>query len=276
MYIRISMDVRSKNIQAQYQGYLRTPLLWKESVFGLKQLEFSQNNETIFNKSIPKNLRLGKRVEQFVSSELQQNKDVEILLENAQVQNKKITIGEIDCILKHNNTPIHLEIIYKFYLFDDRVGTTEIEHWIGPNKNDTLLKKLTKLKEKQLPLLYNPLTKPLLNNLNLKVAELQQVICFKAQLFIPYQKEVVFKELSKECVNGFYVHISEIVQFIDCKFYIPTKVDWLLEVQTQVKWMDYKLFSEKAEAITSEKKSPLCWIKFPNGSIQKFFVVWWN
>ena len=266
----------SKNIQAQYQGYLHTPILWKNSVFGLKQLEFSTEKTTVFNETISENLRLGKRVERFVCSELEQNAAIEILLENEQVQNEKITIGEIDCVLKRYDTPIHLEIIYKFYLFDEHVGTTEIEHWIGPNKNDTLLKKLTKLKDKQLPLLYNRLTKPLLDKLSLKVNEVQQAVCFKAQLFVPYQKEVEFKELNAECVNGFYVNLSEINQFTVCKFYIPTKINWLLEVQTQVKWLNYDLFSEKVTTITNNKTSPLCWIKFPNGNIQKFFVVWWT
>lgn len=276
MYIRISMNVKARNSQAQYHGYFHTPALWKNSVFGLKQLEFFTKNETIFNESLPENLRLGKRVERFVSSELQQNENIKILLENVQVQNEKITIGEIDCILKYNDTPIHLEIIYKFYLFDDSIGTTEIEHWIGPNRNDTLLKKLIKLKEKQLPLLYNPLTKPLIDNLSLKANEVEQVVCFRAQLFVPYQKEVEFKKLNRECINGFYVHTSEITQFTDCKFFIPSKTNWLIEVQTQVNWLNYNLFLENVISLTNEKTSPLCWIKFPNGNIQKFFVVWWS
>ena len=265
-----------KNRQAQYQGYLHTPMLWKNSVFGIQQFEFSTDIENIFNESIPENLRLGKRVERFVSSELQQNNKITILLENVQVQNEKITIGEIDCILNHNNRPIHLEIIYKFYLFDNRIGNTEIEHWIGPNRNDNLLKKLTKLKEKQLPLLYNALTKPLLDNLSLNANEVEQAVCFKAQLFVPYLKDVEFKELNKECINGFYVQLSEIKQFADCKFYIPSKINWLLEVQTHVKWLNYELFAEKVTVLANEKTSPLCWIKFPNGSILKFFVVWWS
>ena len=82
-----------KNSQAQYQGYLHTPMLWKNSVFGIQQFEFSTDIENIFNESIPENLRLGKRVERFVSSELQQNNKITILLENVQVQNEKITIG---------------------------------------------------------------------------------------------------------------------------------------------------------------------------------------
>ena len=276
MYFRISMDLTSKNIQLQYQGYLQTPLLWVNSVLGLKQLELSTKKATVFNETIPNNLRLGKRVERFVSHDLKQHETIDILIENIQIQNKKITIGELDCILKFDKKSIHLEVVYKFYLFDEQVGTTELDHWIGPNRNDSLIDKLTKLKEKQLPLLYNPLTKPILDALNLKVDKLQQFVFFKAQLFIPYQKEVEFTLLNRECANGFYVHVSEIVQFTDCKFYIPPKIDWLLEVQTQVKWLTYSLFSDEIHQITKKKTSPLCWIKFPNGKIQKFFVIWWS
>ena len=68
-------------------------------------------------------------------------------MKNYQIQNKKTTVGELDFILQKNHSPIHLEVIYKFYLYDDTFGNSEIEHWIGPNRNDNLVKKLTKLKE---------------------------------------------------------------------------------------------------------------------------------
>ncbi|WP_415859547.1 DUF1853 family protein [Aureibaculum sp. 2210JD6-5] len=111
---------------------------------------------------------------------------MKILTENIQVQHDKRTVGELDCILIKDNTPIHLEIIYKFYLYDNSVGSSEIEHWIGPNRNDTLLKKLTKLKEKQLPLLYSEHTKPILDDFNLNPKIINQLVYFKAQLFTPY------------------------------------------------------------------------------------------
>ncbi|MET2984779.1 DUF1853 family protein [Aureibaculum conchae] len=272
------MNPKSKEIQSQYQGYKNTPLLWENnSVLGLRQFELIQQNDIAFNEQLPENLRLGKRVERFVSSELKQHSTIKILLENTQVQHDKRTIGELDCILKCDGVPIHLEIIYKFYLFDERVGTTEIEHWIGPNRNDTLLKKLTKLKEKQLPLLYSEYSKPLLDDLGLNVEYITQKVCFKAQLFIPYKAEVPqFKLLNSDCINGFYIHYSKIGQFENCKFYIPSKVNWLLEIQTQVNWLNFEVFSKKMTPIINSKTSPLCWVKFPNGNMQKFFVVWWH
>ncbi|WP_439335600.1 DUF1853 family protein [Thalassobellus sediminis] len=272
------MDLKLKQIQLQYQGYFNTPLLWKtHEVFGLMQLEISNQRHFVFNDIIPDNLRLGKRVERFVSRELEKDDRIEVLLENTQIQNQKLTIGELDCILKFNETPIHLEIIYKFYLYDPTIGATEIEHWIGPNRNDNLLKKITKLKEKQLPLLYNVHTKPHIDALNLNTESILQRVCFKAQLFIPYNTSAVdFKLLNKGCLKGFYIPFSEIEQFTSCKFYIPNKVDWLLEVQTHVNWLSYTSFVEKTTILINKKTAPLCWIKFPKGAVQKFFIVWWS
>jgi hypothetical protein len=270
-------DLKSKNIQLQYQGYLNTPLLWKsKDVLGLKQLALKPCKTNLFNEEIPERLRLGKRVERFVNSELTQHQNIEILLENTQIQHHKITIGEIDCILKKDKKPIHLEIVYKFYLYDPSVGTSEIEHWIGPNRNDTLLKKLNKLKDKQLPLLYNKYTQPNLKNIELKADTIEQRVLFKAQLFASYKTTANFSLINKDCLNGFYISFSEMAQFSFCKFYIPKKTDWLLEVQSNINWLNYHDFHELITSVILDQRAPLCWIKHPNGTLQKFFIVWWE
>ncbi|MGB5323298.1 DUF1853 family protein [Lutimonas sp.] len=271
------MNIRSKNIQLQYQGYLDTPLLWNDdALLGLKQLELDKQATSHFYESIADQLLLGKRVERFVNAELEQIENIEILLENAQVKNKKTTIGEIDCILKQDGIPIHLEIIYKFYLYDSSVGDTEIDRWIGPNRKDSLVKKLHKLKSKQLPLLYNTYARTVLNKVNIDPAHTLQRVLFKAQLFTPFQENVAFNLLNKECLSGFYIHFPEIQQLSNCKFYIPIKVDWLTEVQSNTDWLSYLEFEKIISALIAEKRAPLCWIKFPNGIMQKFFVVWWG
>lgn len=271
------MNLNTKEIQLQYEGFLNTPQLWKnDTVFGLEQFKIETENATQFNGTIVKNQRLGKRVERFLSHQLQQSNSIEILVENIQIQNNKITLGELDCILKQNNKPIHLEIIYKFYLYDASVGETVLEHWIGPNRKDSLVKKLNKLKNKQLPLLYNSFTKPLLKKLDLDINSIQQQVLFKAQLFIPYQtKKNDFKLLNKNCVKGCYIHFNELQQFKTCKFHIPTKVNWLQEIETQIKWLNFDHFSQKLAVFIQQKTAPLCWLKNSNGETEKFFVVWW-
>jgi len=272
------MDLNSKDIQLQYEGFLNTPLLWKSNViFNLKQLELPKEKPTKFNNSIPKNLRLGKRVERFINQELQQYPSVKILAENVQIQNGKITTGEIDFIIQHNTIPIHLEVVYKFYLYDKTVGHTELEHWIGPNRKDSLVKKLNKLKEKQHPLLFKPETLPLLKKLNINVASIQQKVYFKAQLFVPFHlKNNTFNLINNECIKGFYIHFNELSQFKSCKFYIPTKVNWLQEIQTQISWKNYIDIFPEIENLIPEKTSPLCWIKQTNGEVYKIFIVWWK
>lgn len=277
MYFSSMLDLNSKDLQLQYEGFLNTPLLWKnDTIFDLEQFEIQSNKTTTFEGNIEKNLRLGKRVERFVEHQLKNISSIKTLASNCQIQNDKITVGELDFILQQNELPIHLEVVYKFYLYDNNFGDSEIEHWIGPNRNDNLVKKLTKLKEKQLPLLFNNHTEILLDKLQLKAAEIKQFVFFKAQLFVPIsQPKNNFELINNECITGFYIHPNELDQISNCKFFIPTKVNWLQNIQTQTNWISYEIFSEKITTILQHKTAPLCWLKYPNGTTKKFFVVWW-
>ena len=271
------MDFNTKIIQQQYQGFLNTSLLWTNNLEGLQQFVLPILSTSQFEGNITQNPRLGKRVESFVSCYLQQFEEIKILKENIQVQNNKITVGEIDCLLFKDNAPIHLEIVYKFYVYDASIGNSELEHWIGPNRKDSLQEKLDKLKDKQLPLLYKDECKSVLKELHFDINKVEQKVLFKAQLFVPFaNQDVVFKQLNSDCVSGFYINIKELEQFTDCKFYIPAKLNWLVEVHSKVEWLHSSDFKEVAAKMLNQKTSPLCWVKQPNGEISKFFLVWWN
>jgi len=271
------MDLKTKDIQLQYEGFLNTPQLWENNeVFELQQFELPKIKTPIFEGILQKNQRLGKRVESFLSHQLKQDATAKILVENTQIQNGKITVGELDFLIETYKNPVHLEVIYKFYLYDASVGKNELDYWIGPNRRDSLVAKLNKLKNKQLPLLYNPLTKNLLSKLNLKSENIEQQVLFKAQLFIPYKTtNIQFKALNNNCVNGFYINFNELQELKTCKFYIPSKINWLQEIQTQTNWQSFEKFSQKIEVFFNQKSAPLCWLKYPNGETKKFFVVWW-
>ncbi|NJX15082.1 DUF1853 family protein [Tamlana crocina] len=272
------MDLKWKQTQLQFQGFLNTPPLWDaDAVLGLKQFQIQNQNTFVFNDTLPGNLRLGKRVERFVSAELNRNDDIEVCGENIQIQKDKITLGEIDSILKQHNRPIHLEIVYKFYLYAPHEAHDEIEHWIGPNRRDSLIKKLRKLKDKQLPLLYNNYTLPVLERLNIDVKTVEQQVYFKAQLFLPFESEAIpFNKINQDCVKGFYIRFNAIENFSECKFYFPSKHNWLIEPVSWVNWLHYDTFYEKMQALINEKIASMCWIKWPNGEIKKCFVVWWD
>ena len=270
------MKLQSKAIQEHYIGFLQTPSLWKkDAVYGLYQVEIEQKIIS-FDVKIDEHLRLGKYIERFVSFQLQQEKSIKIISENIQIQHDKITIGEIDCILLKDQKPIHLEVIYKFYLYDSTVGNSEIEHCIGPNRRDSLEQKLTKLKEKQLPLLYTNECKPYLKELNVRAAKIEQQVYFKAQLFLPYQQQnIQLTTLNQACVVGFYIHQQELAEFTECKFYIPNKKNWLTTPNTNVTWLNYQQFKDLSNQYLQDKFSPLLWLKNPSGILHKVFLVWW-
>lgn len=263
-------------LQKRYEGYLKTPCLWNEkAVAELPQFEITTSLKKI-NLDIDDTLRLGKYVERLVSFELQQQEHITVLAENTQIQNNKTTLGELDCLLIKGETPIHLEVIYKFYLYDASIGTTEIDHFIGPNRKDSLIEKLTKLTNKQLPLLYTDSCKTYLDKLDLKAEEITQQVYFKAQLFLPYSNQkTTLKTLNQDCVTGFYITKNELNLFKDCKFYIPIKKDWLISPHSNVNWLTFETFKEKTAHYFDIQFSTLCWLKKANGELKKVFLVWW-
>ncbi|RED44741.1 DUF1853 family protein [Seonamhaeicola aphaedonensis] len=264
-------------LSKRYEGFLYTSFLWKsDSVFGLKQFEIESSSSKIHITTDP-TLRLGKYIERFVSFELKQQTKVKIIAENIQILKDKITLGELDFLLLKKHTPIHLEVIYKFYLYDDTVGASEIEHFIGPNRKDSLIEKLNKLKEKQLPLLYSKECQPYLENLGLQATSMLQQVYFNAQLFMPYSNQnMALKTLNNACVEGFYINHKQLLAFKACKFYLPDKKDWLLIPHTNVTWLNFDSFRSITKDYLKNTYSPLCWLKFKNGDIKKMFLVWWQ
>lgn len=260
----------------QFNGFINTPKLWLNvNPFSIVQLDIPLTHiqETPI---IQKKVRLGKLIEHFVIHSLKQDNTVEILAEGLQIQKDKNTIGELDCLYTKDGKPYHLEIVYKFYLYDESHGASEIEKWVGPNRNDTLVQKVDKLQTKQFPLLYNTNTKPYLKALGYKPQDFEQQLCFKAQLFLPYNKEdIKFERLNPNCINGFYINVNQLDYLEDSYFYIPTKLDWLVNIHENAEWIDFSIFLNKITPLLSHKKSPLCWVKKPDGKLFKCFITWW-
>jgi len=266
----------SQHLQVLYQAYGNTHLLWKNAnINSLKQLHLPLDNNDIFNRKLEKQLRLGQLAEQFVFNQIETCTRAVILAENIQVQKEKRTLGELDTLLLLDRIPIHLEIVYKFYQYDASLGSSEIECWIGPNRTDSLIEKLNKLEQKQLPLLFSKDCKHALKQLNLDHHDFQQHVLFKAQLFIPYEQQIHFEFLNADCVSGFHINTSQLEGFKTHQFYIPTKLDWFLEPNENVDWMDWIQFKLTSQPAIERHKSPLFWLKSNTGKLSKAFLVWW-
>ena len=270
------MSHKKENLQATFSGFFNTPHLFFNKIFGMQPFVKQLGSPFVFNKAVRTNIRLGQRVEQFVFEELKQFKNISVLAENIQIQNNQnLTIGELDCLYLDEEQAVHLEIQFKYYLYDSTLGPNEVDCLIGPMRRDSLIEKLNKLKNKQLPLLYNQATKPLLDRLQLKAENIKQQLYFKAQIFVPFGQSIQFKTLNNDCIYGFYFNYSQLPQFSDCQFFIPQKIDWLLDLDITVHWMGYDQIMPQLDSYKAEKYAPLLWLKCPNGTVTKCFVVAW-
>ena len=270
------MHQKSKDIQLHYEGFLQTPCLWESnSIYQLHQFNIEQKIHS-FDQSIDIRLRLGKYVERLISHQFIKDTNIDIIAENIQIQQGKQTLGELDFIIAQNNKPIHLEVIYKFYLYELDTGNDELLCWIGPNRKDSLIEKLEKLKQKQLPLLYSEECQDYLKSISLDAIAIEQQIYFKAQLFVPlHSTTITFTKINNDCIAGFYINRNDLGQFKKSKFYIPNKKDWLMIPHTHVNWISHKDFLKESDQYLERKFSPMCWMKSENGQLQKFFLVWW-
>lgn len=252
-----------------------TPNLWsKNSIYNIEQFEL-KNSDFKF-QSIDTNLRLGMFVEQVIFQAIEKDIQFEIITKNLQIIKDGVTLGELDCILKNESQLIHLEIVYKFYLLDPTISDNQIECWIGPNKKDSFKEKLNKLRDKQFPLLHKDKTKEVLCQLQLATEEVNQKVCFKAQLYLPFNFPVDdIKTLNKDCVAGFYYHFDQLDILKDCKFYIPSKIEWLSLLSSNLSWINFDTYKLKIKTLLKEKRSPLCFVKDKKGNLSKIFVVWW-
>lgn len=261
----------------RFDGFRHTPFLWIDLLQGLQMYKADERiiaDSPRLDSST--HFRLGKLIEQFVLFEWQQDDSIQLLKSNVQIFRDQITIGELDGLIKKMGRYIHLEIVYKFYLYDPSI-TTALNRWIGPNRNDSLVQKLQKLKDKQFPLLYHTETKKLLNDLHVKAEEFQQQLYFKAQLFVPFHSlDAAFPFINNDCIQGFYIRFGELYLFTHHSFYLPSKLDWLIEPHVDVSWVSMKPFQAQVSTFLESTKAPLCWMKSPAGKIQKFFVVWWK
>jgi len=277
LYLRV-LFINSKT-KLRYQGYTKTPNVFLErSPIGIDIFNF-QHSEKLINSEDSKfeNPRLGKLVEAYIFNDLKQQNSITWVCGNLQIKKDKLTIGELDAIFYDNDQPIHLEIVYKFYLYDTLNETDNpLDNWIGPNRKDFLVYKLNKLEQKQFPLLFDNKTKPYLESLWLNANSIQQKISFKAQLFLPFaQMEIDVNPLNKACVTGFYLSIDKIEILKNSQFYIPNKLDWLIIPHNNVKWLNFKCAIPQIKAFTDNKRSPMCWVKNETSHLQKCFITWW-
>jgi len=247
------------------------------SITGLQTFDLSELNlVTDLNFQLPTNLRLGHLAEKIVSELIKASTNYKVLYENIQLIEDKKTIGEIDFIIKDMNANqlIHLELAYKFYLFDPKISSKPINNWIGPNRNDSLNEKLAKLKNKQFPLLFHDSAKS--NFSEIEISEISQALCFLVSLFIPYEYKASFSPIYEKAIQGYYLNIEKFISIdhSEKKYYLPSKKEWGMDPSENENWADFNGIEKFLNTCINEKQAPLCWQKCKDSYIA-FFIVWW-
>lgn len=267
--------------QLQYQSVINTANLWDKSsptFFHIKQLNLIPKKIRALNfEDHLNNIKLGHKVEYFLNYFLSKECGYNLLFNNIQINNNSNeTIGELDALVEIDNVVYHLEYSYKFYLLDDSLNLPQIKRWVGPNQKDSLYEKLLKLHNKQFPLLYQNETKLFLSQKKIDFQSIKQRTIFKAQLFIPFHNDNLdLKEFNPDVISGIHLTYEQLSNYKTCKFFIPSKHDWLIPVQTNVSWVNFESICLEIIRFHNIQLSPMVWIKFQSGKKIKCFVRWW-
>lgn len=262
-----------------YKGFLSTPPLWKGKAYGLTQFEFPTISLDRFTpKTIPDKLRLGHRIEHIFAQLLNHSERYHILGQNIQIRHEKQTLGELDFIVRDSVSAqlIHIEVSFKFYIV---LPSEPIEKGlIGPNRKDAFLTKISKTREKQLPLLYTEQARAALSAYGLQALQIVQNCYFCAQLFVPYhQLTLQLTPFETHHIKGYWMHWADFntPAFKTFMYYIPKKSEWIQDPHDGVVWDTYTQTATQIAELLAQQRSPLVWIKKAPLYFEKCFVVWW-
>jgi hypothetical protein len=241
--------------------------------FKLTSLELTENKQL----ELPTNLRLGHLAERVVSHLIKTSNNYKLLFENIQLTENNTTIGELDFILQntYNKQVIHLELAYKFYLYDPRISSNQIENWIGPNRNDSLVKKLKKLHQKQFPLIFHPSAQHFLKEI--KPAEITQALCFLVSLYVPNGYKEILPLPFQQAIRGYYTDYETFQEMdsVEKHYYLPPRRFWGMAPSNHKTWNAFSEIQPQLAHILRDNKAALCWEQ-RNGSFAEYFIVPWE
>ncbi|WP_165819390.1 DUF1853 family protein [Flagellimonas aquimarina] len=264
-------------------GFYNTSPLWINEQFGIPQFEFPRIEISNFKpKPINDRLRLGHQMEHVFEQLISDSKHWEILAKNMLVDEGKNRIGEIDFILENTETTetrevYHVELAYKFYIINSEISEP-IHRLMGPNKRDMFFTKLDKLREKQFPLLYTEVLKDKLKKLKIQPYAVKQQACFKTQLFIPYGDiNASIRPLNKNCIQGKWIRFNDFNSktFKAFEYHITFKREWVIAPTLDRQYTSHHETLLEINLRMLKQNSPMLWVKKPDGTIEKLFVVWW-
>ncbi|MDT0294699.1 DUF1853 family protein [Mesonia ostreae] len=240
-----------------------------------------KNYRNSFTEEIAPSLVLGKRAERFFKFTIKESTRYKMKAQNLQVIYEKKTLGEFDFFVEdlQERSLLHIELVYKFYLFDPSVSKEEeLKCWIGPNRKDSFLRKIHHLKTHQLPLVFRKESEDILHQQQMNPRKLKQKVCFKANLFVPKTfKKTTYELINPSAIVGYWMHRDEFTkeEFGEGSYFSPQKKDWPVDPKHQEEWKAYDNILQEIEYLFKHQKAAFIWRKKTDNSFERFFVVWW-
>ena len=197
---------------------------------------------------------MGRYFEQLFSFAIQHDSEYELLEENRQIFEGKITRGELDLILRNQRSGAieHWEIALKFYLQiqDD----AQPKYMLGPSTRDNLGKKLEKLLEAQIPLSQ-------IDEIQNDYPGIEPKLMVKGIFFYPWQQSWSLSEgVSTNHLKGAWLSLDALASFNDSsgKWLLRKKPNWigglqLKDAKTLLSISEIKTLCQEA---FSEEKGP--------------------
>lgn len=262
-----------------FSGFQDTKLISElTSINNVEVFKLPASINLDFTLNLSPRLMLGKRAEKYFSCWIEESEEYEMILENIQVFDEKITLGEFDFILNSvaTNQLIHVELVYKFYLLDPSIEDS-LAQWVGPNRNDSLALKMQKLRFKQFPLLHSKEGRHTLSNHTIDSKNVKQQLAFFHNLFLPFSVRNPAHNLNPDAFAGYWYSVDEFRSNNNegDLYFIPQKVNWFMRVASNVTWLDMDAILEELLSNLNNQKSPMIWKLNCKGVFERLFVVWW-
>lgn len=187
---------------------------------------------------------MGRYFEQLLFYIINRDPHYEILAENRQLFEGKITIGELDLIIRNKESGAleHWEIALKFYLQVE--NNPAAVHMLGPSTKDNLQKKLLKLMEAQLPLSQKP-------EIQAEFPSVQAKLFVKGVFFYPWQKPACLSDgVNPQHLQGFWLKLAELESIENYGTH------WQLKIKPA--WIGGETYSQSQELLSFEELKNAC------------------
>ena len=158
--------------------------------------------------------RLGLYYERLWHFAVRQAPGVELLAANLPIRRGGHTLGELDIVLRDGDGVHHLELAIKLYLGPESGDGTDPFHWLGPNSQDRLGRKLAHLTQHQLPISASSEGRDALRTLDIEHFDAH--LWLGGYLFYPWRGQACPPaDAHAQHLRGQWVHQSDWPMFVE-------------------------------------------------------------